>query len=51
MSELRKYFHSLIRNADECGADRSSIQMDLGGWRACLSVQRKSGFKQEGGGS
>ena len=47
MSELRKYFQSLIRNAEECGADTSFLQMDLGAWQARLVVCRKKENNQQ----
>lgn len=49
MSELKKYIHSLIRNASDCDAYQASIEMDMGDWRASLSAQRKSCICQEGG--
>ena len=49
MSELMKYIHSLIRNADECDAAQASLQFDVGLWRARLSVQKRNGSVQEGG--
>ena len=49
MSELKKYLHSLIRNADECEADQASLRIDLGLWCATLSVQRKNDIRKEGG--
>lgn len=47
MSELRRYFQSLIRNAEECGADTSFLQMDLGAWQARLVVCRKKENNQQ----
>ena len=49
MSELKKYLHSLIRNADECDAGKASLQFDLGQWIAIVTVQKKSCTHEEGG--
>lgn len=47
MSELKKYIYSLIRNADECDAAQASLQLDVGLWRARLSVQKRGVHGQE----
>ena len=49
MSELKNCIRSLIRIASDCDAYQASIEMDMGNWRASLSVQRKSHISQEGG--
>jgi hypothetical protein len=49
MSDLRNLFLSLIKKAEETEAEQASLQLDLGGWQAQLSVRRKKVQQEKGG--
>ena len=41
MSELKNILRSLIKHAEECDAEQSSLQIDMGNWQGQFRVVRK----------